>query len=402
MAKRAAKGAGSVYQRGGVWYGTITDGKTESGKQKRVVVARCRTKSEAQKLVNEAVYHRDHGEAVKLSSKNAGAYFKYWLEEVKRPGCKSTATWAWYHNIVHNHLMPEFGSYQLKDITKPVIQRYLNQMSREEKPKYRTIKGIRDTLRQIYDEALQDKLVRGNPVMNVVLPVAPKKSKKEEFKAFTPELRTAILSAAEDDTIMDPILNFLMWNGARIGEALALDWQCVDFEKHTIQIVQATQRQYDDARHYEQVIGACKTESSVRENYMPEILEHKLTKWQDYLRSQPNGEALIAPDAPVFPSTRTWKRRTYSGFRSSYRHFLERNGLPTEHMNLHRYRHTAATMMLEVGINPRVVQEELGHSDIKTTLGTYSHVIRELHQDVAEKKDEMYAAMMDNTRKKTG
>lgn len=71
-------------------------------------------------------------------------------------------------------------------------------------------------------------------------------------------------------------------------------------------------------------------------------------------------------------------------------------------MNLHRYRHTAATMMLEAGINPRVVQEELGHSDIKTTLGTYSHVIRELHQDVAEKKDEMYAAMMDNTQKKTG
>ena len=60
-----------------------------------------------------------------------------------------------------------------------------------------------------------------------------------------------------------------------------------------------------------------------------------------------------------------------------------------EHVRFHNLRHTAATMMLEMGINPRIVQEELGHADIETTLGTYSHVIQDLHKDVAEKKDKL-------------
>lgn len=150
---------------------------------------------------------------------------------------------------------------------------------------------------------------------------------------------------------------------------------------------QAIQRVYDEDLHYEGMVSGCKTPTSIRTNYMPEVLVEKLLAWRDYLTGQPNGQALTAPSAPVFPSTRTWERRTYSGFRSSYRNFLKRNGLPLEHMNLHRFRHTAATVMLEEGINPRVVQEELGHADIKTTLGTYSHVIPSLHKEVAKAKD---------------
>ena len=386
-AKRAPKGDGSVYKRGNTWYAYLPMGKGPDGKTIRVPVGHSKIKSEAKAMLDEARYRRDHGEMVRLSSKNAGAYFTYWLEEIKRPSCRSTATWAWYNNIVTKHLTPAFGSMKLSEITKPVIQRHLNAMSKQKNPPYRTIKSIRDTLKQIFDEAVQDDLLRGNPANNVVLPKPPKKSQAESFKAFTPEMRKVLIDAADQDTIMAPIIHFLLWNGNRIGEVLALNWEHIDFEEHTVRTEQAIQRVYDDGGHYEEVVGGCKTPTSIRTNYMPEILVEKLLAWRDYLESQPNGQELIAPSAPVFPSTRTWKRRTYSGFRSSYRHFLERNGLPTEHMNLHRFRHTAATMMLEEGINPRIVQEELGHADIKTTLGTYSHVIPSLHKDVAKAKD---------------
>lgn len=385
--KRAPKGNGSVYERNGIYYAYLPVGKKPDGKPIRECVGKSKKKSEAQAMLNEAIYRRDHGEAVRLASKNAGAYFTYWLEEVKRPSCRSTATWAWYDNIVRKHLIPAFGSMKLAEITKPVIQRHLNAMSKQENPPYRTIKGIRDTLKQIFDEALQDNLLRGNPVINVVLPKPPKKSQAESFKAFTPEMRQTLIEAANQDAIMCPIIHFLLWNGNRIGEVLALNWEHIDFTEQTVRTEQAIQRIYDESRHYEEVVGSCKTPTSIRSNYMPEVLVEKLLAWRAYLESQPNGQELIAPTAPVFPSTRTWKRRTYSGFRSSYRHFLERNGLPTEHMNLHRFRHTAATMMLEAGINPRVVQEELGHADIKTTLGTYSHVIPSLHKEVAQAKN---------------
>lgn len=387
--KRAPKGTGSVYKRGALWYGVVTIGKDAGGTQRRIVVAKGRIKADVQAAVNEAIYRKNQGELIKLASKNAGVYFEYWLENVKRPGCKSSATWAWYSNVVHTHLIPMFGELKLTEITKPVIQKQLNAMNKQTEPPYRTMKAIRDTLRQIMDEALQDQLVRGNPVINVVLPVAPKKSQTESFKAFMPKVRKMLLDAAATDEIMDPIINFLLWNGNRIGEVIALNWEHIDFEKHTVRTEQAIQRVYDDDLHYTEVVGSCKTSTSVRTNYMPDVLEEKLLKWRDYLLRQKNGEELVMPSAPVFPSTKTWGRRTYGGLRSSYRHFLERKNLSTEHMNFHRYRHTAATMMLEAGINPRVVQEELGHSDVKTTLGTYSHVIKPLHQEVAKVKDSL-------------
>jgi integrase len=52
-------------------------------------------------------------------------------------------------------------------------------------------------------------------------------------------------------------------------------------------------------------------------------------------------------------------------------------------MSLHGLRHTWATLALERGIHPRVVQERLGHSTIAITLGIYSHVAPTLHDEAA-------------------
>lgn len=59
-----------------------------------------------------------------------------------------------------------------------------------------------------------------------------------------------------------------------------------------------------------------------------------------------------------------------------------RYGLPR--LTLHGLRHTWATLALEKGIHPRVVQERLGHSTIAITLGIYSHVSPTLHDEAAE------------------
>lgn len=59
-------------------------------------------------------------------------------------------------------------------------------------------------------------------------------------------------------------------------------------------------------------------------------------------------------------------------FRASYRHFLDRNSFSGEGLNLHRCRHTYASMLLEQEINPKIVQKLLGHRDVSTTLGIYT------------------------------
>lgn len=64
-----------------------------------------------------------------------------------------------------------------------------------------------------------------------------------------------------------------------------------------------------------------------------------------------------------------------------------KDGLPD--IRFHDLRHTAATLMLQQNIHPKVVQERLGHSDISLTLNTYSHVMPGLQEEAADKIDEL-------------
>jgi integrase len=64
---------------------------------------------------------------------------------------------------------------------------------------------------------------------------------------------------------------------------------------------------------------------------------------------------------------------------------LERAGLPR--LRFHDLRHTAATLLLSRGINPKVVSEMLGHSHVSVTLGIYSHVLPHMQRQAASARD---------------
>lgn len=73
------------------------------------------------------------------------------------------------------------------------------------------------------------------------------------------------------------------------------------------------------------------------------------------------------------------------------RHFhsaLDKAGLPR--ISFHTLRHTAATLMLQSNVHPRLVQEMLGHSTIVLTLDTYSHVIPDHPEEVAAEMDRIF------------
>ena len=60
-------------------------------------------------------------------------------------------------------------------------------------------------------------------------------------------------------------------------------------------------------------------------------------------------------------------------------------------VRLHALRHTAATLMLEGNVNPRVVQEMFGHADIRQTMDTYSHALLNMQGQAAERMDALLA-----------
>ncbi len=66
--------------------------------------------------------------------------------------------------------------------------------------------------------------------------------------------------------------------------------------------------------------------------------------------------------------------------------FLKKADLPD--IRFHDLRHSAATLLLSLGVHPKVVQEVLGHSQISMTLDIYSHVMPSMHEDAMNKLNE--------------
>ena len=163
----------------------------------------------------------------------------------------------------------------------------------------------------------------------------------------------------------------------RRGEAIGLRWKDVDLDTGRLRIVQTITQTRSKV-----TIGEPKTSSgrrsialdaptvAVLRGHRNAMLEERMLVGPDFsdeglVFHQPDG-ACLRPDA----ASAQFVRR------------VERYGL--SRLTLHGLRHTWATLALEQGVHPRVVQERLGHSTIAITLGIYSHVVPTLHDEAAE------------------
>ncbi len=166
--------------------------------------------------------------------------------------------------------------------------------------------------------------------------------------------------------------------GARLGELLALRWQDIDFEGGHISIVR-TVRRYPDKGY---VFSAPKTHRSRRPLALDAqtkivMLEHR--------RHQLEQRLLVGPaynDQDLVFATASGMTLGDSSVRTTFARILRAAGL--KRIRLHDLRHTAATLMLRAGVNPKVVSDRLGHSTISITLDIYSHVLPDMQRDGAK------------------
>lgn len=78
--------------------------------------------------------------------------------------------------------------------------------------------------------------------------------------------------------------------------------------------------------------------------------------------------------------------------RIEFYNLIEKLGLPK--IRFHDLRHTHATMLTQQNVNVKLISERLGHTDIQTTLNTYSHVLPNMQREVTDKLDEMFWVMV--------
>jgi integrase len=155
--------------------------------------------------------------------------------------------------------------------------------------------------------------------------------------------------------------------GMRIGEILALRWKRVDLLRRTVEVAETFS---------EGEFGSPKTRSSYRVIPMSSIL-------REVLEAHRSASVAKMPDDLVF--------RTPQGTPLNSKNFYNRVLAPAcdrikqPRVSWHSFRHTHATLLTEVGESIKTAQSLLGHSDLGTTLNTYSHVIPESQRRAVER-----------------
>ena len=219
------------------------------------------------------------------------------------------------------------------------------------------------------------------------------------MKAKPPEIRDKFLDALNNDeaNFIKSLCITLMFAGLRIGEALALKWKNIDFDNKTIKVERAITQvpKFDEQGNIKDritVIGDTKTTCSVREIPITDIVVDTLQTWKEKQnnREKTNKNVtaeLTAPTSYVFAND-DGSVRTYSGCRMVFDRFKRRHNLDKYNIHFHGLRHTFSNMLFEMNENPKVIQQLLGHRDVKTTITVYNSVDNEYIRNTTEKLNE--------------
>ncbi len=116
---------------------------------------------------------------------------------------------------------------------------------------------------------------------------------------------------------------------------------------------------------------------------LEKLKQHRVRQLEERLKA---GEAWTDKDL-VFCSTVGGHLHTSRILFAQFKALLKKAGLPN--IRFHDLRHSSATMLLSIGVHPKVVQEILGHSQISMTMDIYSHVLPTMQQEAINKLNDV-------------
>ena len=391
---RRASGEGSIYLRGdGRWGGSINIGIGENGERKRKTVYG-KSQAEVAKKLAELSGRIKNASYEITESQTFGELMSEWLLVFK----KSAVSPRTFEGIIRNyrlHIEPQIGGMKIFEIDNFVIQKLINNLI-EAGYSSNTIKKNKHLLGQFFEYAIDNKWVNFNPTLKVKVRTHERLfNRVDKYKALAPDERIRFLKALNKDeaNFIKPLCVTLMFAGLRIGEALALQWKNVDFNNKTIKVDKAitTVPKFDESGKIKcrvTVIGDTKTTCSVREIPATDVVLNTLQEWKNKLQSKKGNKVdLLSPNAYVFAKG-NGEVRTYYGTKKIFDRFKKRNDLQDLNIHFHGLRHTFSNMLFEMNENPKVIQQLLGHRDVKTTITVYNSVDSEYIRQTTDKFNE--------------
>jgi integrase len=282
--------------------------------------------------------------------------------------------------VVYKHLLPGLGHIKLQKLTGQQVQSfYADKLKKGMSPS--RLKLVHSILHKALGHARQVKLVGFNVADGLSLP----KYEKRKPQVLDPEQVRLLLEGAKERNLY-VLLAVAVTTAMREGEILSLRWSDIDMDKKLLKVARTVN--YLPGYHF--VEGEAKTETSQRNILLPHFLvellkQHRASQLET--RSKV-GEKWIDQNL-VFPNRRGKFMRANT-LRNQLYKLLADVGLP--HMRFHVLRHSAATILLSMGVPAHVVQEILGHSDVAITLGIYGGVLPSMREDVVDKMEGLFGS----------
>ena len=339
--------------------------------------------------MQDALKQRDQQEKFGGKVPTLGAYADAWVEGLKL----ADSTIAGYKKIIRNHLRPQLGHYPLDKLTPTRIARHYRDLEqhgrKDEQDKggplsANTVHKAHVVLGAILDAAIEDGHIATNPAKRKAAkaPTAGRmRAEKPELVTWTADQLAAFLAWDRDEK-QDEL--FALWwvianTGMRRSEALALKWSDVNIKTSQVSIRRAINTEdwtktkttkTGNARVIDVDTATLKVLASYK--VARAELSFELARADAYIFGDDQGQPR-SPDA----MTSRWDRRLkWAGKVKRFEH------LPR--VTLKGLRHTHATILMELGVPPKVVQERLGHSTITTTMNIYSHVTPTMQKNAVD------------------
>jgi integrase len=332
-----------------------------------------KTRQEVARLLAAGIRDRDAGLTAYTDRQTVEQFLQSWLERTQHTLKPSTA--MRYAQDIRVHLAPTLGHVMLTKLTAQQVQGvYARKLS--DGLAVSTVRNFHAVLRTALDDAVRLGLVQ----RSVATMTTPPSIRRGEMATLDEAQVRKLLAVVAGDRL-EALLVMALATGMRRGELMTLKWADIDLDNASLQVRRTIQR---TPRGW--IAGEPKSRYSRRRIAIPQTLaaalrRHRIRQSEERLKL---GEAWLDEDL-VF-TTPIGSRLPRSVFEHSWFHpLLQKAALPR--MRFHDLRHTAATLLLARGINPKVVSEMLGHSSIAITLSLYGHVTPHMQQQAADTMD---------------